>query len=67
MVNRVKTGTVIGLNAYEVWVETDIINSLPGDKFLAAVGNALLDYVKGDKTYEEVEKTVKDKWKDERK
>lgn len=29
MVNRVKTGTVIGLNAYEVCVETDIINSLP--------------------------------------
>ncbi|MBP3820738.1 YifB family Mg chelatase-like AAA ATPase [bacterium] len=29
MVNRVKSGTVIGLNAYEVWVETDVINSLP--------------------------------------
>lgn len=29
MVNRVKTGSVIGLNAYEVWVETDVINSLP--------------------------------------
>ena len=29
MVNRVKTGTVIGLGAYEVWVETDVINSLP--------------------------------------
>ena len=29
MVNKVKTGTVIGLNAYEVWVETDVINSLP--------------------------------------
>lgn len=29
MVNRVKTGTVIGLNAYEVWVETDVVNSLP--------------------------------------
>ena len=29
MVNRVKTGTVIGLDAYEVWVETDVINSLP--------------------------------------
>ncbi len=30
MVNKVKTGSVIGLNAYEVWVETDVINSLPG-------------------------------------
>ena len=29
MVNRVKSGSVIGLNAYEVSVETDIINSLP--------------------------------------
>ncbi len=29
MVNKVRTGTVIGLNAYEVWVETDVINSLP--------------------------------------
>ena len=29
MVNRVKTGTVIGLSAYEVWAETDVINSLP--------------------------------------
>lgn len=30
MVNRVKSGTVIGLNAYEVWVETDVVHSLPG-------------------------------------
>ncbi len=29
MVNKIKTGTVIGLNAYEVWVETDVVNSLP--------------------------------------
>ena len=29
MVNRVKSGTVIGLNAYEVLVETDVVNSLP--------------------------------------
>lgn len=30
MVNRVKTATVIGINAYEVFVETDVVNSLPG-------------------------------------
>jgi magnesium chelatase family protein len=30
MVNRVKSGSVIGLKAYEVSVETDVINSLPG-------------------------------------
>ena len=29
MVNRVQSGTVIGLNAYKIWVETDVINSLP--------------------------------------
>lgn len=29
MVNRVNTGAVIGLNSYKVWVETDVINSLP--------------------------------------
>lgn len=29
MVNSVKTATVIGLSAYEVLVETDVINSLP--------------------------------------
>jgi len=30
MVNTVKTTTVIGLNAYIVSVETDVVNSLPG-------------------------------------
>ena len=30
MVNKVNTATVIGLNAYIVEVETDVINSLPG-------------------------------------
>lgn len=35
MVNIVKTATVIGLNAYEVSVETDVTNSLPG---MAVVG-----------------------------
>lgn len=35
MVNRVKTATVIGINAYEVCVETDVTNSLPG---MAIVG-----------------------------
>ena len=29
MVNRVKSGTVIWLIAYEVLVETDVVNSLP--------------------------------------
>jgi magnesium chelatase family protein len=30
MVNIVKTASVIGINAYEVSVETDVVNSLPG-------------------------------------
>ena len=29
MVNKVTTATVIGLNAYKVLVETDVLNSLP--------------------------------------
>ena len=65
--NPLEVETVRYLQEEETTAVPVIINSLPGDKFLAAVGNALLDYVKGDKTYEEVEKTVKDKWKDERK
>jgi magnesium chelatase family protein len=39
MVNRVKTATVIGLNAYEVSVETDVTNSLPG---MSVVGLQIL-------------------------
>lgn len=30
MVNKVTTGAVIGLNAYKVTVETDVLNGLPG-------------------------------------
>ena len=29
MVNIIKTATAIGINAYEVSVETDVVNSLP--------------------------------------
>ncbi len=35
MVNIVKTASVVGINAYEVSVETDVVNSLPG---MAIVG-----------------------------
>ena len=41
MVNKVKTGSVIGLNAYEVWVETDVINSLPGVSVVALPDTAV--------------------------
>ena len=30
MVNKVTTATVIGLDAYKITVEVDVINSLPG-------------------------------------
>lgn len=30
MVNKITTATVIGLNAYKVTVEIDVVNSLPG-------------------------------------
>ena len=29
MVNRVRSSAVVGIKAYEVWVETDVVNSLP--------------------------------------
>lgn len=42
-----------------------VFNAFPSDTFKTAVGSALLDYVQGDKKWEEVRKTVKDKWKSE--
>ena len=30
MVNKLKTASNIGINAYEVFVETDVVNALPG-------------------------------------
>lgn len=44
-----------------------IVNSFPSGSFVSTVKNALLDYLKGNKTYPEAEKTIKEKWKDERK
>lgn len=38
----------------------------PSDAFKKSVGGALLDYVQGDKSFDEVSKTIKDKWKSER-
>ncbi len=43
MVNRVKTGAVIGLNAYEVWVETDVINSLPAFSIVGLPDTAITE------------------------
>ncbi len=43
-----------------------IFTSFPSDVFKTEVGGALLEYVQGNKSYEDVENTVKSKWKSER-
>lgn len=40
--------------------------AFPSDAFKKEIGNALLDYVQGEKKWEDVRKTIKDKWKSER-
>lgn len=44
-----------------------IFTSFPSDVFKTEVGGALLEYVQGNKSYEDIEDTVKSKWKSERK
>lgn len=43
-----------------------IFTSFPSDVFKTDVGGALLEYVQGNKSYEDVENTIKTKWKSER-
>lgn len=40
--------------------------AFPGEAYKKAVGSALLDYAQGDKSWEDVRKTVKESWKSER-
>ena len=40
--------------------------AFPSEAFKKSVGGALLDYVQGDKSFDEVTKTIKEKWKSER-
>ncbi len=40
--------------------------AFPSDEYKKAVGSALLDYVQGQKKWEDVRKTIIDKWKSER-
>ena len=42
-----------------------IFTAFPSDVFKTDVGSALLDYVQGNKSWDDVEKTVKDSWKSE--
>lgn len=44
-----------------------IFTAFPSDEFKREVGSGLLDYVQGEKKWEEVEKNITDKWKSERK
>lgn len=43
-----------------------IFTAFPSDEFKRAVGSALLDYVQGNKKWDEVKKIITDKWKSER-
>ena len=51
------------------WMEKDkttvewVFNSFPSLDFKDDVGNALLEYVQGSKSWEDVEKATKDSWK----
>ncbi len=44
-----------------------IFTSFPSEAYKTEVGSSLLDYVQGSKTWKDVETTIKDKWKSERK
>lgn len=44
-----------------------IFTSFPSEAYKKDVGNALLDYVQGNKKWEDVNKVITDKWKSERK
>lgn len=44
-----------------------VFTSLPSETFKSEVGASLLEYVQGDKTFEQVNDTVKSVWKSERK
>ncbi len=43
-----------------------IFTAFPSEEFKKATGSALLDYVQGEKKWDEVKKTITDKWKSER-
>ena len=43
-----------------------IFTGFPSEAFKKEVGSSLLDYVQGDKKWEEVRKSITDKWKSER-
>lgn len=43
-----------------------VFTSFPSENFKTEVGNSLLEYAQGSKKWEDVVKTVKDKWKSER-
>lgn len=55
------------MNNDEVTAVPWIFTAFPGEEFKKHVGSGLLDYVQGDKKWDEVETKIKNKWKSERK
>lgn len=59
------------INRYLADEETTVVpwifTAFPSENFKKETGSALLDYVQGSKTWDEVKRTVVDKWKSERK
>lgn len=55
------------MNSGEITAVPWIFTSFPSDTYKTEVGSALLDYVQGDKKWEDVSKVIKDTWKSERK
>ena len=59
------------INRYLADGETTVVpwifTAFPSENFKKETGSALLDYVQGSKTWDEVKKTIVDKWKSERK
>lgn len=55
------------LNDDKIEVIPWIFTAFPSEEFKKAVGNALLDYVQGNKKWDEIKKIITDKWKSETK
>ena len=55
------------LNDDKIEVIPWIFTAFPSEEFKKAVGNALLDYVQGNKKWDEIKKIITEKWKSETK
>lgn len=55
------------LNSDDINTIPWIFTAFPSDEFKKQVGSALLEYVQGNKKWDEVKKIITDKWKSEAK